>query len=383
MPPNATHRVVTLAVVTSIRTLLEQLVAIESVNPTLVPGGSGEAEIGRFVAGWLERNGIETRYEELAPSRANVVGRVRGTGGGRSLMLNAHMDTVGLGGPDGALAPRVGNGRLHGRGSYDMKGSLAAIMHVAAAATDLELSGDLIVTAVADEEALSIGSERIAETISADAAIVTEPTGLAIAVAHRGFVWLELETEGRAAHGSRYDLGMDAIARMGPPLVSIGDLDRSLETDGEVHSLLGRASVHASLIEGGAELSTYPDRCLLKVERRTLPGETVELVENEFREIAPDATVRSTFSREPLETPPDSPIVDVLRRNASSVLGASPELIGVPFWTDAALFAAAGIPAVCFGPGGEGAHADVEWVDLADVDRLVEILLATTKEFCG
>ena len=212
---------------------------------------------------------------------------------------------------------------------------------------------------------------------------MTEPTGLAIAVAHRGFVWLELETEGRAAHGSRYDLGMDAIARMGPPLVSIGDLDRSLETDGEVHSLLGRASVHASLIEGGAGLSTYPDRCLLKVERRTLPGETVELVENEFREIAPDATVRSTFSREPLETPPDSPIVDVLRRNASSVLGASPELIGVPFWTDAALFAAAGIPAVCFGPGGEGAHADVEWVDLADVDRLVEILLATTKEFCG
>ena len=368
---------------TSIRTLLEQLVAIESVNPTLVPGGSGEAEIGRFVAGWLERNGIETRYEELAPSRANVVGRVRGTGGGRSLMLNAHMDTVGLGGPDGALAPRMGNGRLYGRGSYDMKGSLAAIMHVAAAATDLELSGDLIVTAVADEEALSIGSERIAETVPADAAIVTEPTGLAIAVAHRGFVWLELETEGRAAHGSRYDLGMDAIARMGPPLVSIGDLDRSLETDGEVHSLLGRASVHASLIEGGAELSTYPDRCLLKVERRTLPGETVELVENELREIAPDAIVRSTFSREPLETPPDSPIVDVLGRNASSVLGTPPELIGVPFWTDAALFAAAGIPAVCFGPGGEGAHADVEWVDLADVDRLVEILLATTREFCG
>ncbi len=363
--------------------LLEQLVAIDSVNPTLVPGGAGEAEIGRFVAGWLEQNGVETVYEELAPSRANVVGRVRGSGGGRSLMLNAHMDTVGLGGPDGALATRVENGRVYGRGSYDMKGSLAAIMQVAVAAADLELAGDLIVTAVADEEALSIGSERIAETVSADAAIVTEPTGLDIAVAHRGFVWLELETQGRAAHGSRYDLGIDAIARMGGPLVAVGDLDRGFEADGAVHPLLGRASVHASLIEGGAELSTYPDRCLLKVERRTLPGETVELVESELRDIAPDAIVRSTFSRDPLETPADSTIVDVLGRNAASVLGAPPALIGVPFWTDAALFAAAGIPTVCFGPGGEGAHADVEWVELDYVDRLIEILLATAKEFCG
>ncbi len=374
---------VTLAPVSAVRTLLEQLVAIDSVNPTLVPGGAGEAEIGRFVAGWLEQNGIETVYEELAPSRANVVGRVRGSGGGRSLMLNAHMDTVGLGGPDAALASRVEEGRLYGRGSYDMKGSLAAIMQVAVAATDLELAGDLIVTAVADEEALSIGSERIAETVSADAAIVTEPTGLDIAVAHRGFVWLELETQGRAAHGSRYDLGIDAIARMGGPLVAVGELDRRLEAGGAVHPLLGRASVHASLIEGGAELSTYPDRCLVKIERRTLPGETVELVESELRVIAPDATVRSTFSRDPLETPADSSIVDVLGRNAARVLGSPPALVGVPFWTDAALFAASGIPTVCFGPGGEGAHADVEWVELDDVERLIEILVATAKEFCG
>ena len=368
---------------TTARTLLEQLVAVESVNPTLVPGGAGEADIGRFVAGWLERNGVEAAYEELAPSRANVVGRVRGTGGGRSLMLNAHMDTVGLGGPDGALTPRIEQGRLYGRGSYDMKGSLAAIMLAAAAATELQLPGDLIVTAVADEEALSIGSERIAETVRADAAIVTEPTGLDIAVAHRGFVWLELETQGRAEHGSRYDLGIDAISRMGSPLVALAELDRRFEEAGEGHPLLGRASVHSSLIEGGTELSTYPDRCLLKVERRTLPGETVGLVEAELREIAPNATVEATFSRDPLETRSDAPIVDVLRRNAGEVLGAPPKLIGVPFWTDAALFAAAGIPTVCFGPGGEGAHADVEWVDLAHVDGLVEILLATTKEFCG
>jgi len=369
--------------VTSSRVLVEQLVAFDSVNPTLVPGGAGEAEIGRFVAEWLEQHGIETEHEELAPTRANVVGRVRGSGGGRSLMLNAHMDTVGLGGPDGALTPRVEGNRLYGRGSYDMKGSLAAIMLVAAAATELELSGDLIITTVADEEALSIGSERIAETVQADAAIVTEPTGLGVAVAHRGFVWLELETRGRAAHGSRYDLGIDAIAHMGAPLVALTELDRRFEEEGENHPLLGRASVHASLIEGGTELSTYPERCLLKVERRTLPGETVELVENELRELAPDATVRSTFSRDPLETPPESPVVEVLTRNATAVLGAPPELIGVPFWTDAALFAAAGIPTVVFGPGGEGAHADVEWVDLEHVERLVEILLGVATEFCA
>jgi acetylornithine deacetylase len=369
--------------VTSARALLEQLVAIDSVNPTLVPGGAGETEIGRFVAAWLEEHGVETEYYELAPSRANVVGRVPGSGGGRSLMLNAHLDTVGLGGPDGALTPRVDGDRMYGRGAYDMKGSLAAIMLVAGTATELHLSGDLIVTAVADEEALSIGSERIAETVKVDAAIVTEPTGLGVAVAHRGFVWLELETRGRAAHGSRYDLGIDAIARMGPPLVAIDELDKRLRERGEIHPLLGGASVHASLIEGGTELSTYPDRCVVRLERRTLPGETVAFVEKQLREAAPDATVTSTFAREPLETPPASPIVELLTRKAAEVLGDSPELIGVPFWTDAALFAAAGIPTVVFGPGGEGAHAEVEWVNLNDVAHTFEILLATVTEFCA
>jgi acetylornithine deacetylase len=366
-----------------VRTLLEELVAIESVNPTLVPGGAGEAEIGRFVADWLERRGIEVEYHELAPARANVVGRVRGSGGGRSLMLNAHLDTVALGGPDGALVPRVDGARLYGRGAYDMKASVAAIMSIARAAADLDLSGDVIVTAVADEEAFSIGSERIAESVEADAAIVTEPTELRIAIAHKGFVWLELETLGRAEHGSRYDLGVDAIAAMGPALVGLAALDERLRADGREHPLLGGPSVHASLIEGGQELSTYPERCLVKVERRTLPGETIALVEQQLGEVAPGAEVRTLFAREPLETPADSPIVEVLTANAARVLGAPPEHVGVPFWTDAALFAAAGIPTVVFGPGGDGAHAETEWVDLEDVERTVAILLATVAEFCA
>jgi acetylornithine deacetylase len=258
-----------------------------------------------------------------------------------------------------------------------MKGGLAAIMLAAAGAVERESAGDLTVSAVADEEALSIGSERIAKTVRADAAIVAEPTDMRLAIAHRGFVWLEVETRGVAAHGSRYDLGVDAITAMGPVLSALAELDARLEAGGERHPLLGRASVHASLIEGGTELSTYPDRCVVKVERRTLPGETLASVEEELRAVSEEAAVRSFFSREPLETPRDSPLVELLARHAAA------EFVGMPFWTDAALFAAAGIPAVLFGPGGEGAHADEEWVDLGDVERTADILLAVAREFCA
>jgi acetylornithine deacetylase len=363
--------------------LLERLVAIDSVNPTLVPGGAGEVEIARLVASWLEERSLEVEYDELAPGRANVTGRVRGSGGGRSLLLNAHLDTVGLGGPDGALAPRVEGRRLYGRGSYDMKGGLVAIMLAAARAVDLRLAGDLVVTAVADEEDRSIGSERIAESIRADAAIVTEPTDMRVAIAHRGFLWLELEMPGVAAHGSRYDLGVDAIARMGPVLTALNALDERLRAENHPHPLLGVASAHASLIEGGTELSTYPDRCVLTVERRTLPGESVALVEEQLREIAGEATVKTLFVREPLETPRDAQIVSALSGHTRAVLGSAPEIVGVPYWTDAALFAAAGVPTVVFGPGGEGAHADTEWVDLDDVERTAEIVLRTAVDFCA
>jgi acetylornithine deacetylase len=363
--------------------LLERLVAIDSVNPTLVAGGAGELEIARFVAGWLEEHGLKVELDALAAGRANVVGRARGTGGGRTLLLNAHLDTVALGGPDGALTPRSEDGRVYGRGSYDMKGGLVAIMLAAVRAVELRLAGDLVVAAVSDEEDRSIGSERIAATVQADAAIVTEPTDMRLAIAHRGFLWLELETRGIAAHGSRYDLGVDAIARMGPVLAGLGELDERLRAEREPHSLLGGASVHASLIEGGTELSTYPGRCVLVVERRTVPGESVEQVEGELREIAGEATVRTLFAREPLETPADAEIVDVVSRQARAVLGRAPEIVGVPYWTDAALFAAAGIPSVVFGPSGEGAHAESEWVDVDDVERTAEIVLGAAREICA
>jgi acetylornithine deacetylase/succinyl-diaminopimelate desuccinylase family protein len=359
--------------------LLSQLVAIDSVNPDLVPGGAGEAEIGRFVAVWLEERGLDVEVEEVAPGRPNVVGIARGSGGGRSLLLNAHMDTVGYAGMDHPLEPVVSDGRLYGRGAYDMKASLAAIMLAGARAGERGLRGDVLVTAVCDEEVASIGTEAIARRYAADAAIVSEPTEMRLCVAHKGFVWLEVETRGRAAHGSRPDLGVDAIAKMGRVLTGIDELAGDL-AGRDAHALLGTGSVHASLIEGGQELSTYPDRCLLRLERRTIPGETPEEVEAEIGALldGTEGEVRTTFVRRPFEVSEDEAVVEAVRRHA----GGS-ETIGVPFWADSAILQAAGIPTIVFGPGGEGAHAVEEWVSLDDAARCATVYLAVAEDFCS
>ena len=361
----------------SLTELAAELVAIDSVNPELVPGGAGEGELARFVAGWLTDAGLEVEVEEIAPGRPNVVGRARGSGGGDTLLLNAHMDTVGYEGMEAPLEPRVENGRLYGRGAYDMKGSLAAIMVAGAEAAQAGLRGDVLVAAVVDEEVFSIGAEAAARRYPADAAIVAEPTELRLVVAHKGFVWMEIETKGRAAHGSRPDLGKDAIVGMGGVLTGLGALAEAL-LDNPLHPLLGNGSVHASLISGGVELSTYPESCVLSLERRTVPGETIELVEGQVRKIADGAEVRTTFVREPFEVREDEPVVQAVLRHAGG-----PEVVGAPFWADSAVFAAAGIPTVVFGPGGEGAHAQVEWVDLAELERCKDVYVAVARELCA
>ena len=371
--------------------LTARLVEIESINPDIVSGGSGEGGVARFVAEWCERAGLETTVSEPAPGRPNVVAVARGSGGGRSLMLNAHMDTVGVAGMAEPFVARLEGGRLYGRGSYDMKGSLAACMLATAEAKRRGLRGDVILTAVCDEEFASVGTEAVAATVQADAAIVTEPTELQLAVAHRGFVHLEVEVHGRAAHGSRPHLGIDAIAKMGRVLVGIEELDRRLRAD-PTHVYVGSGSVHASLIEGGQEFSSYPARCVVQAERRTIPGETAELAEQELREIVAragegdtdfSADVRAPISREPFEVTEDEEIVGSVRRHATVVLGAAPKTVGVSFWADSALLAAAGIPTVLFGPLGEGAHAEVEWVDVASLEHCVEIYAGVAAELCG
>ena len=371
--------------------LLRDLVAINSINPDLVPDGAGEGEIARFVAGWLGRAGLDVTLDEPVAGRPSVIAVARGTGGGRSLMLNAHMDTVGVAGMDRPFAPSVEDGRLYGRGAYDMKGSLAAIMAVGAAAVGRRLRGDVIITAVADEEYASFGTAGVVKRVTADAAIVTEPTALDVCVAHKGFIWAEIETAGVASHGSRPDLGVDAIAKMGRILVGIEELGRCLLA-APSHPLLRSGSLHASLIGGGQELSSYPERCVLAVERRTIPGETPALVEAQLRAVLeaaraadPDlrAELRLGLVRDPFEVAPDAPIVAALRRHAAAALGREPAIRGETPWMDSAILAAAGIPTVVFGPGGAGAHAAVEWVDLAQVAQCRDILLATAEEFCG
>lgn len=365
--------------------LLERLVSIDSVNPGLVPGGAGEGEIARFVAEWCGESGLEVELEEAAPGRPNVIATARGTGGGRSLILNAHTDTVGHAGMERPLEPRIEGGRLYGRGAFDMKGALAAIMVAAREAARRELRGDVIVTAVVDEELSSIGTQSVLKSRRADAAIVAEPTQLKVCVAHKGFVAFEIETHGRAAHGSRPDLGIDAIARMGHVLVGLEALDRSLRASPS-HRLLGSGSLHAGVIAGGQEFSTYPERCMLQAERRTVPGESLYQVEAELgglldRLTAADrefqGTWRTVAARRPFEVSESEEIVQLVQRHSGGEIG------GETYWADSALFAELRIPTVVFGPAGEGAHAAVEWVDLASVERCAEVYLAVASELCA
>jgi acetylornithine deacetylase len=372
-------------------TLLRDLVAINSINPDLVPGAVGEAEIAAFIARWLENAGLEVHFHESAPNRPNVVAIARGRGKGKTLLLNGHVDTVGVGGMPRAHQPEVRAGCQYGRGAYDMKGGVAACMLAVAAARQLPLRGDVIFSAVVDEEFAGKGTLTVVQHYRADGAIVAEPTHLQLIVAHKGFMWLEVETQGVAAHGSRPDLGVDAIVKMGPVLAGLEALQQTLQTR-PAHPRLGHASLHASLIQGGQELSTYPERCVLSIERRTLPGETSVSVEAEIQQIlqrqrqadpAFNAILRAGLSRAPLETAVDAAIVQAVSAAAASVLGRPPELAGVAYWTDAATLWAAGIPSVLFGPSGGGAHAAVEWVELDSVTACVQIYMATAARFCA
>ena len=369
------------------------LVKINSVNPSLSPGGKGEAEIGTYVADSLNDLGLDVNVYKLKPDRVNVVGVLKGAGEGRSLLLNAHMDTVGVDGmiidPFGA---EIRDGRLYGRGSQDMKGSLAAMMGAAKAFVDggIELAGDLVITGVADEEYASLGSEDLVKQISADGAIVTEPTDLTLCRAHRGFIWYEVETFGRAAHGSRFNEGIDANMRMGRFLARLDNLEQELRNR-SAHPLVGPPSLHASRIRGGSEISIYAAHCLLEIERRTIPGETVAQATAEIQSIIDrleshdptfKASLNATFSREPFEIAEDALIVIIMEDAMTNRIGNKPSHSGQTFWTDAALFASAGMETALIGPVGNGLHSEEEWVDLQSVVDLAHILAETATNYC-
>lgn len=372
---------------------LDDLIRIPSINPDLSAGATGEAKIAEYCADFMRRDGLTIHIQDVAPGRPNVVGILRGAGGGRSLMLNGHLDTVGVEGMAAPFEPLRRGSQILGRGSSDMKASIAAMLWTARAIVQsgLRLKGDLLIACVVDEEYASIGTEALARDFTADAAIVTEPTDLGLCLAHRGFVWVEVDTIGRAAHGSRPNEGIDAIAHMGRVLTAMEAYAADLAKRPHP-SLVTPPSVHASMIHGGREWSMYPDHCRVQIERRTVTGETPASVLAEFEALlaglrAADprfqATARAIFDRDPFETPVDAPIAQTVAGVIQRVLGKPATLVGQTAWTDAALLQAAGIPTVLFGNTGGGWHSVDEWVEAESVGQTADVLIETALAWCG
>lgn len=376
--------------------LTRELVAIDSRNPSLVPNAPGEGAVARALGDVLGAWGFRVEVYDVAPGRPNVVARIGGDGtraGDASLMFNGHIDVVDVVGMVHAPWDSTErDGRIYGRGSSDMKAGVATMCAAAARAAEAQPTREIVVAAVADEEFASLGTHAlIARGGRANAAIVTEPTRLAIMPAHRGFVWADVVTHGRAAHGSRWDIGVDAIRHAGLVLAELDRFD-SQELPKRNHPLLGRPSIHASLIQGGTGMSTYPDKCTLRLERRTIPGESPDQVLREIEAVCARAgvgradfraEVSVTLAQDPSDVQPDAPIVRAL----ASVMrdaGEDVRIEGMSAWTDAALLNNAGIPAICFGPGDMSlAHSAEEWVSVDEIQRATRVLTQLALTWSG
>lgn len=375
----------------ALQELTAKLVTIDSTNPSLSPAAAGEQEIAAFVADWCRDRSLDVRIVD-ADGRPSVVAVARGTGGGRSLILNGHLDTVGVDGMDDPFLPRIDGGRMYGRGAGDMKASVAAMMVTVASTRTMALRGDVVMTAVADEEAYSVGTTAVLDSgVTADAAIVTEPTNGDVLVAHKGFVWADVIAQGRAAHGSRPEDGLDAITKMGAFLQGLEQLQAELDQR-KGDPLLGSGSVHASVIAGGREMSSYPATCRLGVERRTVPGETARSAISELEDIAErcrradpgfQATVDLTFERRPFSIDAGHEIVELVRAVAARTSGRRPRISGSAGWMDAALLSGRSIPTVIYGPAGGDFHGDNEWVDVASIEACAEVLTEVAKAYCA
>jgi len=372
----------------SIVALAGDLIRIPSVNPTIAPDeAQGEGAVAAFACEWLGARGVRAWLEQAAPGRPNAVAEVNGGEDGPTLVLCAHLDTVGTAGMTiPPFDPQVRDGRLYGRGSYDMKGAAAAVMSAGAALAASRFRGRLMLALVADEEHASLGAADFVRRHRADGCILTEASAGALVLAHKGFVWAEIVTRGRAAHGSRWDLGVSAIARMGRIIAALERFDQETLRS-RTHELVGPASMHCALVQGGSGLSTYSPECRLTIERRTLPGETPAQVMQELADVVraagEEAEITHILDRPPLTSARDSGIARCVRDAAAAVAGVAPADQGVAYWMDAALFAGAGIPTVNYGPDGAGAHEAVEWADVASLVTCARVLTECGRRFEG
>lgn len=376
--------------------LLSAMVRIESVTPWLIPTGSGEARVAGFIADWLREAGAEVEVTEVEPGRPNVLARLRGTGGGPVLCLNAHSDTVGYQGwPDEALEPRLDGDRLYGLGAADDKGGCAAAMLVLASLAALarsgtRLRGDLLVACVADEEGVSIGSEHLARQGGIDAAIVLEPQPThELVVEHQGFGWLDIVTHGFAAHGCEPDVGVDAIVHLAQVITRLHKLDRDVFAV-QPSLMNGRTVFHTGTISGGTDYATYPHLARVGLEIGTQPGEhlsdRITEIEAIFAEVAKDepgfsAEVQVKLDREPFIAQGHEALQAVAVTAMTDVLGRPPEITGMNGWTDAALLQAAGIPTLLMGSTGGNYHAAGEWASISELVRLCAILEQIARTF--
>jgi len=371
--------------------LTQELVRINSISPDLVPDAAGEAEIVQWCAAWLSARGFEV--QQVGPAeRPSIIATARGTGGGKSLMLNGHVDTVGVAGYDGdPFAAEVRDGNVYGRGTFDMKAGVAAIMVAGARAANAKLAGDVIVTLVSDEEFGSQGTQDALAAVTADAAIVTEPSEMHLVLAHRGFAWFEIELIGLAAHGSMPHQGVDAIAHAGLVMRALDDLRARFES-ALPHPLLGCSAVRVSMISGGTDAATVAESCTLTIERRMLPAETPDSVEAELRDLLDTLKaahsefqfeLRRLVARGAFEADLDGPIVRAVADSAERVLGRPAASRGEPFWTDAGLILEAGIPCLLIGVDGGGAHAATEWATVESIEQLTDILEGAIRAFCA
>lgn len=372
---------------------LRELIRIDSRNPGLEAGAPGEREAAEHVRTLLQRMPWDVELHDLGDGRANVVATRRGTGGGRSLMVNVHLDTVGVEGMEDPFGAELRDGRIWGRGAQDVKGGVAAALGLARGLSEdgIALRGDLVLAFVADEEHESLGTTDLLRRVRTDAAIVLEPSELDVCVAHRGFGVFRLRTRGRSAHGGRADLGIDANAHMAAVVATLGELEHRWREEHR-HPLLGSSSLHVPLIAGGRSLFVYSDSCTAHLECRTVPGQTREGVEAELRELLDalaarvpglDAGSELVQWRQPYDIDPGREIVRTVRAATERVRGAPPRLVGHPWWEDSALLGEAGIEAVVLGPRGGGLHTEEEWVDPDSVVDLAGILHESALAFCG
>lgn len=373
--------------------LLRNLIRIPSVNPA-IEGGSGESAVASYIADWFRKTHHFRVYEQkVSKNRFNVVA-VLGGGEGKSLMLNGHMDTVGTSNMTvRPYKPFVEGGRMHGRGACDMKGSLASMMSAMAAIANSKqrLKSDVVFAGVVDEEYHSIGTSTLIKRFKTDAAIVGEPTQMDVAVAHKGYAWIEAETVGKRAHGSVPEQGVDAIEEMGKILSELRSLRSQYRL--KVHPLLGTPKIHTSTIVGGSEWSSVPANCKVQLERRLLPGEDAQSGVNEIRNVVNrlskhdkkmHANIRLIYSANAMEVSARAAHTQILRKSIRH-FGGRGNVIGVPYWTDAAILVnKARIPTCVFGPGDiRVAHAPDEYVNIRDVANAARIYSNTVLEYCG